>query len=114
MEEEKGERVCGFLKIVFEGFVFFFNWKSFYSLYWAGVLFLNTWKDVQNGFKGGITHTVETPKIGSLWGMADTPGRISNTFTLSASRMPASGPGGDSLTRWSLATKGEICLPRYS
>ena len=74
---------------------------------------MNTWKDVQNGFKGEITHRVETPKIGSLSGMADTPGRISNTFTLSASRIPASGPGGNSLTWWSLATKGEICLLRY-
>lgn len=29
MEEEKGERVCGFLKIVFEGFVFFLTENPF-------------------------------------------------------------------------------------
>lgn len=42
----------------------------------AGVLFLNPWKDVQNDFRDGIIDTMETPKIGSLGGMADPSERI--------------------------------------
>lgn len=61
-EDRRGEGRKGmwFLKIVFEGF--FFKLKILLQPLLGRSFIFEYWEDVQNGFKGEITHTVETPK----------------------------------------------------
>lgn len=102
--------MCGFLKIVLEDF--FFSKNLFYCLYQARVLFLNPWKDVQNDFRDRIIDTVETPKIGSPQRVADTSEGVSIHLLQAAIKTPVSSPEGNSLTQWSLTTKGGV--PRFN
>lgn len=63
---------------------------------------------MQNNFRDGIKDTIETPKIGSLPSVADTSKRISIHLLRAAKKRPFSGPGGNSLTVWSLAMRGGV------
>lgn len=71
---------------------------------------MQPWKDVPNDFRDRIIDTIETPQTGSLQGMVGTSERVATDLLCVPATPPFSGPGGNFLTWWSLATKGGVHL----